>query len=558
MTFPLVAALLLTAQVSDGQRYERPIAPAGTGPQRLAVDAALMAGASPFTVVRRGGMNAWYVAEDGLADLRLYDRDGREVPHLLVYSLRVGGAGDGARTVPLQVERRASEPGRSRYHLQFPGARLPIVALQIDAGGDYVFRQASVTEPRFAVWHAEPAGLGHGMLVRDVRDEATASLHMSIQQPSQAELDLEIDDGSNPPLDVRGISGVLAELPWIYFEARGPTVARYGNRGTRVAYDLEAARQSIRIDRLPEARWAGPPRDVAPLPPALPSLAGAPIDTAPFRYARAIDEGAAGLAAVSLDAAALAHSAGPLRRFADVRIVDPSARQIPYVIEQRAEPLTLNLKAEPASGSARALQAAPGSVISVYRIHLPESRLPDATIVLTTTARVFQRRVQAGIERPVDRLHREPWFDVLATRDWQHSDPASTAPELALPLRYTTSADLTLTVDEGTNGALPISGVRLLLPLYRLRFYRPSEMTLRLMYGRDDLAAPTYDIALLASRVLGAPASDVAVGSEAPAPAVSGALVSPRTFWVLLALAVVVLLLVLVKLLREPADRPPS
>ena len=83
-------------------------------------------------------------------------------------------------------------------------------------------------------------------------------------------------------------------------------------------------------------------------------------------------------------------------------------------------------------------------------------------------------------------------------------------------------------------------------------------MTLRLMYGRDDLAAPTYDIALLASRVLSAPASDVAVGSEAPAPAVSGALVSPRTFWVLLALAVVVLLLVLVKLLREPADRPPS
>jgi hypothetical protein len=52
-------------------------------------------------------------------------------------------------TVRLPVERRPSEPGRSRYRVKLPAARLPIVALEVmvESGG-HVFRHATVSESR--------------------------------------------------------------------------------------------------------------------------------------------------------------------------------------------------------------------------------------------------------------------------------------------------------------------------------------------------------------------------------------------------------------------------
>ena len=76
-----------------------------------------------------------------------------------------------------------------------------------------------------------------------------------------------------------------------------------------------------------------------PTPRRRPSTAtasrGAPIDTGGFRYQRPIPEGPAQLVVLPLDAAALAHSQGPPRHFADVRIVDEQNLQVPYVLEPR-------------------------------------------------------------------------------------------------------------------------------------------------------------------------------------------------------------------------------
>ena len=160
------------------------------------------------------------------------------------------------RTVTLPFERRPSEPGRSRYHVTLPGSRLPLVALRLDAGGTYVFRSVSVTEPRLGAWQAAPVTIGQALLVRD--RSAGSELRVAIEQPSQAELDVLVEDGDNPPLDLRGLSGEFAELPWIYVDAPGPLVARYGDPVSRhPRYDLEAARATVRIDTLPEARWGG-------------------------------------------------------------------------------------------------------------------------------------------------------------------------------------------------------------------------------------------------------------------------------------------------------------
>ena len=164
------------------------------------------------------------------------------------------------------------------------------------------------------------------MLSRVVRDGLTASaLKVPIAAPSEAEIELTIDDGANEPLDLRAVSVMLAELPWIYFEApAGAVTARYGNLTLpRPAYDLEAVRSSVDLAKLREARWgdqlnvrltkvAGAP--ATPVPNAGPTL-----DPAAFKYTRAVAlqlEGGqkiGGLVALPLDAHALAYTRGPSR-----------------------------------------------------------------------------------------------------------------------------------------------------------------------------------------------------------------------------------------------------
>jgi hypothetical protein len=653
--------------------HEREVEIARTGPQRLAPDATLLAGAAPFRVIPRdassGSMHA--IAEGGLSDLRLVSsRDGRVVPYLLVYppidepqwrravvqlqartektsgfeadllspqtidAVRLEGlprpflkralveasgdrehwtivVGEGTMfdlpdqqlqqtslsfspgtyryvrvtwddrnsgrvpppaavwarlasahatpapsLVPVQLEKRPSEPQRTRYHLTLPGARLPIVALRLAVGGTYVFRRAAVTEARLTAWQAEPVTIGRSALVR----EGTAgALRLPIQQPSQREIDLLIEDEANAPLDIQSVTAELAELPWIYFEADGPVTARYGDTGLAApVYDLEAARASIDIERVPDAHWASASVETAspsasPLTSSGLPVAGAPLETSTFKYSREIAAGEAALVAVPLDAAALAHSAGPQGRFGDLRVVDRSDRQIPWLIEHAAEPLPLVLKAEKESPSAVELKDAAGRRLSVYRIALAFPHLPEASLVVRTDARVFRRNVRLGYERPADRRHRDPWFETFASMLWEHADPATASSALSVPLRPSDVSDVTMVVEEGDNSPLPIAGVQLLLPTYRLRFFRPASVTMRLLYGDDRVAPPSYDLALLAPRVLGAAATDASLAPEAGvvASAPGTNLVAPWIFWALIALAVVALLAVMVSLVRR-------
>lgn len=469
----------------------------------------------------------------------------------------VGGTPPPSLAAELAFERRASEPGRSRYRVRLPRARLPIVALSLDVGGGHVFRTVVATESRMVGMEAVPAEIGRATIARLTRSGTTAvQLRVPIASPREPELDLVVEDGNNPPLDLKGVVAEFAEMPWIYFEApSAPVVARYGDsRAAAPSYDLEAARGSIRIAEVPEAKW-GEPREMAasssPAPPAPMPDTGAAIDPAGFRFQRTLPEGPGGLTVLTLDAAILANSRGPEARFADVRIVDASGRQVPYVVERREEPQTIDLELKPFAPTARDLRSEAGRQLSAYTFRLPYRNLPSLRLVLDTSARVFTRSVQVGVERPPDRRRRERWFDVKASSQWQHADEATPAPPLTLAVGDSEEVDLVIVVDEGDNRALPITALRALLPTYRLRFYRP-ESSLRVVYGRDDLPTPQYDLALLAPQVMGAEAHEIVAASDtAPASGASAELLSPRVFWIGLGIAVVALLGVIAKLVKN-------
>ena len=111
-----------------------------------------------------------------------------------------------------------------------------------------------------------------------------------------------------------------------------------------------------------------------------------------------------------------------------------------------------------------------------------------------------------------------------------------------------------MVVDEGDNAPLPLTKARLLLPLYRLRFFHAGGTSLRMVYGRDDLQPPQYDLALLAPRVMGARAREVDAAPAGSAAPLAGSFASPRIFWVVLTAAVLVLLGLIVRLIRGQGD----
>jgi hypothetical protein len=384
------------------------------------------------------------------------------------------------------------------------------------------------------------------------------ALRVPITPPTGAELDVVINDLDNPPLDVRGVRAVFATLPYIYFESTNGAELRatYGtDRRAPVAppqYDLEALRDTVKRIVASTATW-GPARETQTAPPvestkALYAAAGAPLDVKGFTVVRTIPAGS-GLTAVRLDPAALAHS-----RIDDVRIVDAQGRQVPYLLELLDEPTEVPLGTpEAVSGRVNASQwyGTGAASASVYRLRLPYTGLPDASLRLGTSARVFSRDVGVILREPRRDAVSDEGVDRSARASWQHEDPDSPAPALEIPLAGRLRTDsLYVLLNDGDNQKLPLTSAALLLPTYRVRFFREAGASLALAYGRSDLPAPRYDLQLIAPRLLDAPADEVIPEPEHVTSTALGR--TPQlVFWGVLAGVVVMLLLLIGRLVRS-------
>jgi hypothetical protein len=285
---------------------------------------------------------------------------------------------------------------------------------------------------------------------------------------------------------------------------------------------------------------------------------GAPLDPSSFAFQRPIPDGRPGAVALIVDPLVLAHSRGPNEHFADVRILDGARRQVPYVIEHRDDPQTVKLTPERVDPPVRPTELVKGPNWSSYRLRLPCANLPASQLAIETSARVFQRSVQVAGLRPADRRSRNPRLESMTWTStmWSHSDADKPADALTLSIVSGDASELWLLVDEGDNRALPITGVRLLLPSYRLRFYRPARSSLSLVYGRRDLLAPRYDLALVSHDLLTAGATEVAPLAERQTKPPRRSLVSPLQFWVFLSITVAALLALIVRLTSRRPDLP--
>jgi len=463
---------------------------------------------------------------------------------------------------PVPFERRSSEPGRSRFRVRLPAAGLPVAALEVGVPSGNVLREARLLESRLSGGRLVPFELGASTLRRAEREDgAAAEMTVRVSPPVEAELELVVEDAGNPPLDVASVSMLLEGLPWIYFESPdgAALTARFGAPGlARPRYDLEAARPAV-------TRGAGPPPagaswgeaapatpDAAPRPAAAGLPAGAALDLSGFRVSRRIPPGPAGLTALRLDAAVL--SVSP--QLADVRIANAEGRQVPYLLETLDEPLVVKLPVPQGASDPRP-RSGPDEAgrLSFHRIELPFDRLPAARLELVTTSRVFARRVSLLRERLGGRPETAGTFAEVAWSSWESADPERDAPALVLNLPPGEGRDLFVSVDDGDNAPLALVRASLLLPAHRLRFVREGG-ALSLVHGRPGLAAPRYDLELLAPRLLGAPAFEASLPPLSREEVPEGTGTGSKLFWAALVGAVVALLVLVARLLRRGPEPP--
>lgn len=178
--------------------------------------------------------------------------------------------------------------------------------------------------------------------------------------------------------------------------------------------------------------------------------------------------------------------------------------------------------------------------------------------MLSTSARVFDRHVELSAPRPESgEISSEAGEQILASAAWRHADPETPAPDLVLSLPRVSVSRLGLAVDEGDNRPLTIGPPRLLLPAYRLRFFRgEGPDTLTLLYGQAGLSSPRYDLSLLAPRLVGASAHELSLAPETTAASSAADRSHLRgVFWAALVTVALLLLALIARLFRR--ERPP-
>lgn len=387
-------------------------------------------------------------------------------------------------------------------------------------------------------------------------------------------LRVTIDDGDSPPLADLVVSAVVPQptlLFWLDRAPEGPFAAtlRFGGGRTGAPrYDLasllpeygaapsdvpaEAAAEMLRravsdADHVTLARLEHL-RDNQEFyqAPALAFVmhAGASVDARVFSHRRSlrIQPSAEGLARVDLEPADLAVARADL---ADVRIVDATGRQWPYLLERDAafEWSRVPFERRSERGASR------------YRLRLPH-----------TPAVVGQLNVDTRGDDQFDRAYR-----VIATRPdggertvaagrIAHK-PDDGGYSLVLNLEPVRATALTIVVEDGDDAPLDVAEIRARFPLPSLFVAAPAG-TYWLMLGHADARAPRYEIERVRDIVLAVDAAEVPGGTLERNPEFSlrarlteagaGTATAQRALvWGALVLAVVVLAGITLRLARQ-------
>jgi len=231
----------------------------------------------------------------------------------------------------------------------------------------------------------------------------------------------------------------------------------------------------------------------------------------------------------------------------DLRLVR-AGKQVPFVADRQAlrRRFPISLIAEPPS---------PKSRVTRWRLEMPSSGAPLASIAIDTAQEAFARGV-----RWVEVLETRDgtrWTNVLAAGDWKRVPGAKPKPLELVPSGRPSGKLGWIEVDDGDNPPLPGLSATAEYTTRRLFFVPGEAGAIDLHYGNPDAEPPRYDLSLLADRL---DASSRTVATLGPAqerrPGWGETIASGKgvqvVFWTVLGGVVLALLAVIRRLLPAP------
>jgi hypothetical protein len=278
-------------------------------------------------------------------------------------------------------------------------------------------------------------------------------------------------------------------------------------------------------------------------------IAGAALDTAAWKFRKAVNISSPGVQQIELDAEVVAHAGAD---FADLRVMRGS-NQVPYIVERTSI-------SRPVEPSVTATNDAKNPELSRWIIQLPQANLPLARLTCVAATPLFQRNLRL-YEEVTDERGEISQRD-LGEANWTQT-PDRKSGEFVLALDQSPqTGTLYLETQNGDNPPIQLEQFKLYYPVTRILFKAKPDEDLFLYYGNPDASPPNYDLSLVANQLLAADKNiALLAGEEQLRKASWGANEIPSKggilFWGVLALVVVVLLVVISRLLPK-SFQPPS
>lgn len=456
-----------------------------------------------------------------------------------------------------RITRRDEFANETVLTVTLDGRHVSLAALGFEAKDPLFMRRVTVgiREVQGAV--SGERTIGGGTIYRVALDGAPARAQLELPlsfNPPTRELLVHIHNGDSPPLTLDGVTAKQHPVNLLFMApATGAYWLLTGNsQAVAPRYDLAAFAGEMRkadaaavtageLEAMPDYH----PREslaTAPIPDV--PLTGALLDAKDWPFRKAIQIARAGVQELELDLETLAKARPD---FTDLRVLH-DGKQIPYVLEQPALARSLTLTPVPAPDSKR-------PTVSIWRVQLPQANLPLHRIVLTSTTPLFQRQFRLH-EKLTDRNGGTYYDHVLATEDWRRT-PEPGVPETKIfNLAGRVASDTVwIETDNGDNPAIALGTVQAVYPVARAIFKVAETDGFALAYGHPTVAAPRYDLSLVAVKLLTASRNVAQLNAgepTTPAGKSMAGLNGGYVFWGALVVVVVVLLVVVAKLLPKP------
>ena len=506
-----------------------------------------------YGVAERGGQMTLPAGKWRWLRLTMDDRRAEAVP---VVGVDVQGREeDPAVPVPVDLVLRARDetPGETRLTLALPARNLPVAALALTTREPLFRRAVRVVQAQFSEQGIVESECARGSVSRAA--DGGENLRVPVERGlPEREVVLVIDNGDSPPLPVERVQAWVRPVRLVFQAAQaGAYRLLVGQpRASAPRYDLAAFAdelEKLKATALPVGPLTPQPEYAPAEPlPAVPTT-GAPLAVAAWAYRKPVWPVAAGVQQLELDAAVLAQADAGL---ADLRLIN-AGTQVPYVVQRtsltRAVPVAVKLVPDAKRPS-----------VSRWQLTLPQAHLPVTRLTTTIGGALFQRDMQLyALEEDRRGNVERRW---LAQATWTQT-PERRAKTFSLTLSGTPETDtLWLETDNGDNPALVLDQVELHYPVTRLLFKTAAAQPLALYYGNPEVSAPRYDLSLVGGQLLSAEKTAPQLGAEETLrePARGARVLTAHAgwlFWGGLAVAVLVLLVVVAKLLPKPPAAQP-